>query len=54
MPKCPKCGSEKVERTGSHNTGVGDPVTWQPEQSDYRCNDCGNVFSDRDLNKNER
>lgn len=51
MPKCPKCGSENIERLGG---GVGSA----PEGGDlpaitYKCKDCGYVFSDKDLNKEE-
>ena len=48
MPKCPKCGSENVEKIGSHDSGVGDPegnIAWSRRQSSYRCLDCGEDFS---------
>ena len=49
MPKCPKCESENVEKTGvSHDSGVGDPegnIAWSQKQSGYRCRDCGERFS---------
>lgn len=49
MPKCPKCGSENVEKTGVfYDTRVGDPkgnIAWSRKQSDHRCKDCGEHFS---------
>lgn len=49
MPKCPKCESKNVKRV---SRGVGSA----PEGGDlpvatYKCDDCGNIFSDKDLNK---
>lgn len=46
--QCPKCGSENIEQLGR---GVG--ATSEGGDlplSTYKCKDCGNIFSDKDLN----
>lgn len=49
MPKCPKCGSENIEKTGvSHETGIAGAegkLVPSRKQSGYRCKDCGEHFS---------
>ena len=49
MPKCPKCGSENVEKTGiSHDIGRGDfegKRTPSLKKSGYKCKDCEEHFS---------
>jgi len=47
MPKCPKCEGENVERI---RRGVGAaPEGGDLPTTTYKCNDCGNIFSDKDL-----
>lgn len=47
MFKCPKCESENVQRIGG-GVGASEEGENLPAIT-YRCNDCGNIFSDKDL-----
>ena len=49
MPKCPKCGSENVEKMGSpHEAGMAGAerkLTPLRKLLVYKCEDCGEHFS---------